>query len=37
MWHQLYNESNEDLIIVEIQYGVETNEQDIERLYYYGH
>ena len=37
MWHQLYNESNEDLIIVEIQYGTETNEQDIERLYYYGH
>jgi len=37
MWHQLYNESDNDLIIVEIQYGTETNEEDIERLYYYGH
>lgn len=36
MWHQLYNQSNEDLIIIEIQYGAETNEEDIERLYYYG-
>ena len=35
-WHQLYNESNEDLVIIEIQYGTETNEQDIERLEYYG-
>lgn len=35
-WHQLYNESNEDLVIIEIQYGSETNEQDIERLEYYG-
>lgn len=36
MWHQLYNQSNNDLVIVEIQYGTETNEEDIERLYYYG-
>lgn len=36
MWHQLYNESHEDLIIIEIQYGTETNEEDIERLEYYG-
>lgn len=36
MWHQLYNESEQDLIIIEIQYGEETNEQDIERLEYYG-
>lgn len=36
MWHQLYNESDQDLIIIEIQYGEETNEQDIERLEYYG-
>ena len=35
-WHQLYNESSEDLVIIEIQYGSETNEQDIERLEYYG-
>ena len=35
MWHQLYNESHEDLIIIEIQYGTETNEEDIERLEYY--
>jgi hypothetical protein len=27
----------EDLIIIEIQYGTETNEEDIERLEYYGH
>jgi cytidyltransferase-like protein len=37
MWHQLYNESHKDLIIIEIQYGTETNEEDIERLEYYGH
>ena len=36
MWHQLYNEGREDLVIIEIQYGSETNEQDIERLEYYG-
>lgn len=35
-WHQLYNESEQDLIIIEIQYGTETNEEDIERLEYYG-
>jgi cytidyltransferase-like protein len=37
MWHQLYNESEQDLVIIEIQYGTETNEEDIERLEYYGH
>lgn len=37
MWHQLYNESEQDLIIIEIQYGTETNEEDIERLEYYEH
>lgn len=37
MWHQLYNESKQDLIIIEIQYGTETNEDDIERLEYYEH
>ena len=36
MWHQLYNEGQTDLVIIEIQYGAETNEEDIERLYYYG-
>lgn len=35
-WHQLYNESDQDLVIIEIQYGDETSEQDIERLEYYG-
>ncbi len=35
-WHQLYNESKDDLVIIEIQYGSETSEQDIERLEYYG-
>jgi cytidyltransferase-like protein len=34
-WHQLYNESDKDLIIIEIQYGEETTETDIERLEYY--
>lgn len=36
-WHQLYNESEQDLIIIEIQYGSKTVEEDIERLEYYGH
>jgi cytidyltransferase-like protein len=36
-WHQLYNVSDEPLNIIEIQYGTETNEQDIERLEYYEH
>lgn len=34
-WHQLYNESDQDLNIIEIQYGTETSENDIERLEYY--
>ena len=34
-WHQLYNESNEDLNIIEIQYGNECSEADIERLEYF--
>lgn len=36
-WHQLYNVSDHELIIIEIQYGEETTEEDIERLEYYGH
>ena len=35
MWHQLYNTSNEDVNIIEIQYGLQTSEDDIERLEYY--
>ena len=31
-WHQLKNESNEPLVIVEIQYGNYCDESDIERL-----
>lgn len=31
-WHKLYNDSNEDLIIIEIQYGSKTTEDDIERI-----
>ena len=34
-WHQLFNEEKEDLIIIEIQYGTETSEDDIERLEFY--
>jgi D-beta-D-heptose 7-phosphate kinase/D-beta-D-heptose 1-phosphate adenosyltransferase len=34
-WHQLYNESKDDLNIIEIQYGSETSESDIERIEYY--
>ena len=31
-WHKLWNESDEDLIIIEIQYGAKTSEDDIERI-----
>lgn len=31
-WHKLWNESDEDLVIIEIQYGDRTSEDDIERI-----
>ena len=34
-WHQIVNKSEQPCHIVEIQYGEETNEEDIERLGYY--
>jgi cytidyltransferase-like protein len=34
-WHQAYNTSDEPCHIIEIQFGSETNEDDIERLEYY--
>ena len=34
-WHQAYNPYEEPCHIIEIQYGQETNEDDIERLEYY--
>jgi cytidyltransferase-like protein len=34
-WHQAYNPFEEPCHIIEIQYGEETNEDDIERLEYY--
>ena len=34
-WHQIVNKSTEPCHIVEIQYGEETTEDDIERLEYY--
>jgi len=34
-WHQIVNKSTEPCHIVEIQYGEETTEDDIERLGYY--
>jgi cytidyltransferase-like protein len=34
-WHQAYNPYDEPCHIIEIQYGQETNEDDIERLEYY--
>ena len=34
-WHQVYNIFDEPCHIIEIQYGEETNEDDIERLEYY--
>ena len=34
-WHQIINETDEECRIIEIQYGEETSEDDIERLFYY--
>ncbi len=34
-WHQIFNPFDEPCHIIEIQYGEETNENDIERLRYY--
>jgi D-beta-D-heptose 7-phosphate kinase/D-beta-D-heptose 1-phosphate adenosyltransferase len=34
-WHQIINRSDTPCHIIEIQYGEETNEDDIERLEYY--
>lgn len=34
-WHQIFNPFDEPCHIIEIQYGGETNEDDIERLRYY--
>lgn len=34
-WHQVYNKESEPCHIVEIQYGEETTEDDIERLEYF--
>lgn len=34
-WHQITNPFNHDCSIIEIQFGDETVEEDIERLYYY--
>jgi len=35
-WHQIFNPFNEKCKIIEIQYGQETTEEDIERHSYYG-
>jgi len=34
-WHQLYNPSNDPCHIIEIQYGAETSEDDIERFSFF--
>ncbi len=34
-WHQITNPYSQECRIIEIQYGDETNEEDIERLHYY--
>ena len=34
-WHQIYNPYAEECRIIEIQYGDETSEEDIERLEFY--
>jgi cytidyltransferase-like protein len=36
-WHQIINPFDEPCHIIEIQYGEETSEDDIERLFYYEH
>jgi mannose-6-phosphate isomerase-like protein (cupin superfamily) len=35
-WHQAFNPFGEPAHIIEIQYGSQTSEDDIERLEYYG-
>lgn len=35
-WHQAFNPFDEPVHIIEIQYGKQTSEDDIERLEYYG-
>ena len=34
-WHQIFNPFEEECRIIEIQYGEETSEDDIERLEFY--
>ena len=34
-WHQLINEEDGPLIVIEIQFGDKCEEDDIERLFYY--
>ena len=34
-WHQIVSETKEICKIIEIQYGDQTNEEDIERLCFY--
>ena len=34
-WHQIYNPYVEECRIIEIQYGDETSEEDIERIEFY--
>jgi mannose-6-phosphate isomerase-like protein (cupin superfamily) len=34
-WHQIFNPFDQPCHIIEIQYGEETNEDDIERLRYF--
>jgi len=34
-WHQLINEEDDLLIVIEIQFGDKCDEEDIERLFYY--
>ena len=34
-WHQVINPNKEPCHIIEIQYGEEVSEKDIERLYFY--
>ena len=35
-WHQVYNETEKECHIIEVQYGKYSTEDDIERLEYYG-
>ena len=34
-WHQIFNPFGEECRIIEIQYGDETSEEDIERIEFY--